>query len=243
MRKIFVVILLNFIVIQSIAQIKFVKLSKEELFELAEKQDKYIFVDVFTDWCGPCIRMDKFVFTDSTVAALYNANMISYKADAERDYGIEWRVKYDIQYFPSYLFLASDGKVICKTGAGMSKELFLSETARSLACDGSKAKYIQLALDAENILIHSQRKKKLIEADTLLQQSLMQTKYFFNLYLAAKLYYLMEEFDLAKEYAQLAIPHLNKLKSRFTNNKYSKKPIPEYVLKLEEELHLYSAQK
>jgi len=221
------------------SQIQFLQLSKEELFSQASKQNKYIFVDVFTDWCGPCIRMDKFVFTDSAVAAMYNQKILSYKADAERQSGIEWRVKYDIQFFPSYLFFNADGRLICKTGSGMSKELFVGETNRALACNGEKEQYIQWTLEAESIILSTKRSKKLAEADTLLRAALQKQPYLFNLYLTAKLAYIKDDKKRAREYATLATPYIEKLKNLFTHNKYSNKPIPEFVLSMEEELNQY----
>lgn len=239
MPKFFSVFVFMLMFFASFGQIQFLKLSKEELFKEAAKQNKYIFVDVFTDWCGPCIRMDKMVFTDSVVAAMYNKSFLSYKADAERASGIEWRVKFDIQFFPSYLFFHSDGRLICKTGSGMSKELFISETKRALACNGEKELYLQWAMEAENIILNTKRGKKLAEADTLLRKSIGRQAYLYNLYLGAKLAAMQNDFNRAAELSALAMPYLEKLKKLISQNKYSSKPIPDFLTVIENELLAY----
>ena len=43
----------------------------------AKTENKPLFVDFYTDWCGPCKKMDKEVFTDAKVAEFYNTNFIT----------------------------------------------------------------------------------------------------------------------------------------------------------------------
>ena len=42
----------------------------------AKKQEKPIFVDAYTTWCGPCQMMSKNVFTHADVGAFFNENFI-----------------------------------------------------------------------------------------------------------------------------------------------------------------------
>ena len=48
----------------------------EEAIEMANQEEKIIFVDAFTTWCGPCKRMSKLVFTDESVGQFYNRHFI-----------------------------------------------------------------------------------------------------------------------------------------------------------------------
>lgn len=50
----------------------------------SEQQPKKIFVDVYTDWCGWCKRMDKDTFQDPEVAAYMRENFYMVKLDAEQ---------------------------------------------------------------------------------------------------------------------------------------------------------------
>ncbi|HEY8388415.1 MAG TPA: thioredoxin family protein [Parasegetibacter sp.] len=71
----------------------------------AAKEGKLVFVDVYTDWCGPCKLMDAEVFTRADVANVYNKHFVSYKLDAEKGEGIELKKRYNVQVYPTYLFI------------------------------------------------------------------------------------------------------------------------------------------
>ena len=45
--------------------------------ELAKAQNKLIFIDAYTTWCGPCKLMAKTVFTEKEVGDFYNSNFIN----------------------------------------------------------------------------------------------------------------------------------------------------------------------
>lgn len=55
----------------------------EEAIAASEKNPKMILVDVYTDWCGWCKKMDKETFTDSSVIAYVNAGFYAVKLNAE----------------------------------------------------------------------------------------------------------------------------------------------------------------
>ena len=56
----------------------------QEAVELNKTTPKKIFIDVYTDWCGWCKRMDQTTFQDSVVVAYMNDNYYAVKFDAER---------------------------------------------------------------------------------------------------------------------------------------------------------------
>ena len=56
----------------------------EEAIALNQKQPRKIVVDVFTEWCGWCKRMDKGTFMDPAVAKYINENFYAVKLDAEQ---------------------------------------------------------------------------------------------------------------------------------------------------------------
>jgi thioredoxin-related protein len=55
----------------------------EEAQKLNEKSPRKILVDVYTDWCGWCKRMDKDTFGNPEIAKFINANFYPVKFDAE----------------------------------------------------------------------------------------------------------------------------------------------------------------
>lgn len=57
----------------------------EEAVKACQKTPKKIFVDVYTDWCGWCKKMDKTTFADPAVAQYVNEKYYAVKFDAERN--------------------------------------------------------------------------------------------------------------------------------------------------------------
>jgi len=74
-----------------LAQEKIQWMSIEDAYALAltEENPKKIFIDVYTDWCGWCKRMDKATFQNEEVAAYMNEHYYNVKFDAEQKESIE----------------------------------------------------------------------------------------------------------------------------------------------------------
>jgi thioredoxin-related protein len=58
-------------------------LTWDQMQEAMKKTPKKVFVDVYTDWCGWCKRMDASTFQDSTVIEYMNKNYYCIKYNAE----------------------------------------------------------------------------------------------------------------------------------------------------------------
>ncbi|MCH7400348.1 thioredoxin family protein [Belliella kenyensis] len=56
----------------------------EEAAKATSSSPKMILVDVYTDWCGWCKKMDKETFTNSEVIAYVNENFYPVKLHAEK---------------------------------------------------------------------------------------------------------------------------------------------------------------
>lgn len=80
----------------------------------AKRENKMIFFDAYTAWCGPCKYLEKNVYTDAGVAAYYNQYYISVKFDMERGEGIELAKEFSIDSYPTLLFFTADGKLVHK---------------------------------------------------------------------------------------------------------------------------------
>ena len=58
--------------------------SFEEAYALSKKKPKKMCVDIFTEWCGWCKKMDAETFTNPTIVKYMNAHFYCVKFDAER---------------------------------------------------------------------------------------------------------------------------------------------------------------
>lgn len=85
-----------------------------EALEEAKKQEKIIFVDAYAEWCGPCKRMAKNVFTDKKVGDFYNENFINMKLDMEKGEGRKFRQKFPVSAFPTLFFIDYTGELVAK---------------------------------------------------------------------------------------------------------------------------------
>lgn len=54
-----------------------------EGYALAKKKNKIMLVDVYTDWCGWCKRMDKDAYAKPEIAALVNKDYVAIKFNPE----------------------------------------------------------------------------------------------------------------------------------------------------------------
>ena len=78
MKTILVIVLILFIGgIQSLGQgIEFLKGDYNAALEKAKQEGKMLFVDFYADWCGPCKRMAKDVFTLAVVGNYFNEKFV-----------------------------------------------------------------------------------------------------------------------------------------------------------------------
>ncbi len=106
--------------------IEFFHGSFEEALEEAKKQEKLIFVDAYTTWCGPCKRMARNVFPLSEVGEFYNANFINLKLDMEKPAGISFGQKYPVSAYPTFYYIDEKGETVLQTKGGRTAEDFVA---------------------------------------------------------------------------------------------------------------------
>lgn len=66
-------------------------MSFEEAVKLNETAPKKILIDVYTDWCGWCTKMDQTTFIDKDVVTYMNENYYAVKFNAEQAEPIEFK--------------------------------------------------------------------------------------------------------------------------------------------------------
>jgi len=105
--------------------INFEKASWKELLSKAKEQNKLVFIDVYTSWCGPCKMMAANVFPLKKVGDKFNSSFVNFGIDAEKGEGVEIAKTYDVHAFPTYLFVNGDGQLMYKAVGGLPVDEFL----------------------------------------------------------------------------------------------------------------------
>ncbi|MES2386793.1 MAG: thioredoxin family protein [Bacteroidota bacterium] len=92
--------------------IEFEHSSWADILAKAKKENKPVFLDAFTTWCGPCKYMARNVFTDETVGNFYNKNFINAKIDMEAGEGIRLAQQYEVSAYPTLFYISGDGELL-----------------------------------------------------------------------------------------------------------------------------------
>jgi thioredoxin-related protein len=105
-------------------------ISFEEACKKAQEENKNIFVDVYTTWCGPCKVLAKEVFPQKIVGDYFNKNFVSLSLDAERDTSNAFFRQYQAGAFPTLFWLSSKGELL-DSHTGMLSPEGLVETSKA----------------------------------------------------------------------------------------------------------------
>lgn len=107
--------------------ISFQQLRYQEALDKAKAENKFVFIDCFTDWCGPCKWLDDNTFRDPSVVKYFDANFINLKIDMEKGEGVELFKKFGITSFPTLLFIDGHGNVRHKATGALNANKLLEE--------------------------------------------------------------------------------------------------------------------
>ena len=92
--------------------------------DLAEKQNKHIFLYFHADWCTYCRKLKETTFKDAAVLAYLEENFISMAVDTDKDKKLsaQWKVK----GLPTMWFLGPDRSKISSLPGYVDKKQFLN---------------------------------------------------------------------------------------------------------------------
>ena len=140
--------LMFFVPLFSIAQkkgISFLEQSSwQDVLVRAKAENRYIFVDCYTTWCGPCKMMDRDVYVNDSVGQFMNSNFIAVKLqmdstaqdkdEVRKWYGIAngFERRFHINAYPSYLFFLPNGQIAHKDVGRRGVSDFLKMAAAAL---------------------------------------------------------------------------------------------------------------
>lgn len=98
----------------------------EEALATAKEENKSIFVDTYTDWCAPCKKMSKYVFTKPVIGNFYNDKFINVKLDMEKGEGIDFAKTYEVRAYPTLLYFSPEGELVHRTAGFKDADKFLA---------------------------------------------------------------------------------------------------------------------
>ena len=130
--------------------IDFYEGSFEDALALAAQEEKMVFVDVYTIWCGPCVVMQETVFPLPEVGDFFNERFVNYKLDAENEEqnGPELEARFAIEAYPTYLILDQAGNEVDRASSALPSEQFIAVVSRLLGESESTFDQMQKRYDS-----------------------------------------------------------------------------------------------
>jgi len=114
-------------------EIHFMEDAWKEALKQAAAQHKYIFVDAYATWCGPCKMLKAKTFTDAKVAAFYNKNFINVSIDMEKGMGPQLAQEWQMTAYPTLIIFNSKGKAVLGTVGFIQPDKLLQFGQEALA--------------------------------------------------------------------------------------------------------------
>ena len=121
----------------------------------AKAENKYIFMDCYTTWCGPCKYMAKTIFPQEETGAFFNDKFICVGVQLDTTAKDDDRVKswyadghniaedFDVRAYPTYLIFSPDGKPLHRlVGSSPTAKEFITHMQSTF--DTTQQYYTQL---------------------------------------------------------------------------------------------------
>ncbi len=99
----------------------FFKGTLSEACEKAKIENKNIFIDFYTDWCGPCKAVAKHVFLEEEAGKYFNAKFINMSIDAEKGIGPAIADEFKVNSYPTFLIIDAEKNVLARWSGSSSK--------------------------------------------------------------------------------------------------------------------------
>lgn len=97
----------------------------EQAAAKAKAEKKLIFLDCYTQWCGPCKKMAAEIFPMEKVGAYMNPKFINLKIDMEGEYGTPLAKKLQISAYPTFVIFNADAQEIGRIIGGSNADEFI----------------------------------------------------------------------------------------------------------------------
>ena len=96
--------------------------------EAAKKDKKLVMVDLYTDWCGWCKKLDKDTFSDKDVEARVTKEFVAVKVNPEKSQQNAKLAKdFGTTGFPHIVFVDANGKKVSEIDGYLPAAQFLEQ--------------------------------------------------------------------------------------------------------------------
>ena len=106
--------------------VQFIETRFDEAKQLATKENKLLFVEVYAPWCGSCKKMKKTSLSDSEVGQRFDENFVSIAINGDASPGDELAAQWGVQGYPTLFVMDHSGTVLAKQSGYHDKEALMS---------------------------------------------------------------------------------------------------------------------
>lgn len=139
MKKLIFVLMLALGAVAAQGQVRFETKSTDAVREMAQKQGKLVFIDLYASWCPPCRMMDKQVFSREDVGEFMQQHFVTAKYDTDKTTGKELMKRYGRGAIPLYLVFDTEGELLGRIQGAAAADEFIENLKTILARQQSGA--------------------------------------------------------------------------------------------------------
>ena len=168
--------------------IRFEEISFKEAMTKARVAGKYLLVDCYTTWCGPCKMMSEEVFTQAKAGEYFNERFVAVKIDMEKGEGTELAKQLKVTSYPTFLVFKSNETLAIRFSGSCSLDAFIEQVEKGI---GQELSYEELGKKYESgkmtedevieyvgVLTKGGEYKKAVEVASRLLAELPEEKHF-----------------------------------------------------------------
>jgi thiol:disulfide interchange protein len=114
------------------AQVKFETKSTDAVREMAIKEGKLVFIDLYASWCPPCRMMERQVFSRKDVGQFMSERFVAAKYDTDEKTGRELMNRYGNGAIPLYLIFDTKGELLGRIQGATPADEFMAAIQKIL---------------------------------------------------------------------------------------------------------------
>ena len=119
----------NFLQPEPVEGIVFEELTVEQALKKAKKENKSVFIDFYTNGCGPCERLKREIFIRNQVGDVYNKKYVNLKVNVE-DFPALGK-KYKITNYPTLMYIDNKGNIMHRFAGFKNVDEFIAESHKA----------------------------------------------------------------------------------------------------------------